>query len=88
MAIGWGKTEKDEYPDKLREVKIQMIDRALCNKNIAEKRLNDLMPAIALQFGISEKSTREVREVINKNSQIVTDGMICEIGRASCRERV
>ena len=82
-AAGWGETEEGEFPKALLEVKLDIVEGAICNSNILAWRRNqwfeNQVAGLRAKLSLSEETVNQMRKLLDSSPQerVITDNMIC-----------
>ena len=82
-AAGWGETEEGEFPKALLEVKLDIVEGAICNSNILAWRRNqwfeNQVTGLRAKLSLSEETVNQMRKLLDSSPQerVITDNMIC-----------
>ncbi|MEM9733294.1 MAG: serine protease [Pseudomonadota bacterium] len=81
IVTGWGMTETGRPSRDLREARIQMIDRKVCNRAILNRRAKGAIKAFAQAagaLGLSQVNAKRAwTQILEQSPQAMTENMIC-----------
>lgn len=91
-VTGWGLTEGGDHPESLREVQIQMMDRALCNQVMLESRADEAAKGFGYAvkvFGLSDEAAYSAWDALVAGVKPpMSENMLCsgtfEGGKTAC----
>jgi secreted trypsin-like serine protease len=78
IAAGWGELETGDSPVSLRHVSLDIMESAVCNKNLVRFRVANDLGALKSDLELADDVVEQIRPLLEARAgRIVTANMVC-----------